>query len=411
VPHYSAVAAHLERGDRSFSITRVIFLVTALVAASPMRSWASPLVVSNAPTPCMASATIYTTIQAAVNAAGPGAAIHVCPGIYPEQVLITAPLTLMGVSGGNADNPVITAPAGGVLANTTVTRGPTPYSSGAQLLVQNTTNVTIKDLAVDGSNPGIADCNTGIVGIYYQNASGTVNGVTVQNQVGFPNCGRGIGILVETTGTASSTVTIHANDVRFTSGLNIGATLSGTTVTITNNSVVGSNVSLDNGIYVAGGAVGTVSNNTVMNFINPLDALGDNNNGLCGIQVSGSSNVTITGNTIGNTNCAISMHQATNLTITTNKLLSTANNDGVYVCGNNNTVQGNTIRGSDNAGIRLDNSVANFCAGFGNGNTITQNVVNGACVGVLEPAGTTGNIITPNTFNNVKTLSSVSICP
>ena len=395
---------------RWWHATRSLALVATVALAASVWGWAGTLVVSKTNPPCIASTSVYTTIQAAVTAATSGSTIDVCPGTYPEQVLITIPLTLTGAKGGNADNPLITAPTGGVVANTTVNRSGTPYSSAAQVLVHGTTGVTVKNLSVDGSNSGITDCNTGIVGIYYQNASGKVSSVVVQNQVGFTNCGRGLGVYVETDGTATSTVTIQNSLVRFTSGLNIGATSSGTTATISGNSVIGSSVSLDNGIYVAGGATGIVSGNTIMNFVVP-DALGDNKNGICGIQITKASNLTISGNTVSSTNCAISMAQGTSLTITGNKIMNTVDVDGIYICGNSNIVQHNIITGSDDAAIRLDNTAADFCTGFGNNNTITGNTINGSCVGVLEPTGTTGNLLTPNTYNNVQLLQSANKCP
>jgi hypothetical protein len=398
--------------DRHFwSTPQSIIPLSVLVVATAICGWAAPLVVSKAPTPCVASPTVYTTIQAAVNAASSGATIDVCAGTYPEQVLITTPLTLIGIRGGNADSPVVTLPVGGAVANATVSPRGTPYSTAAQLLIQNASGVTVDDLSVQGTNSGLTDCNTGIVGIYYQNASGTVSNVSVENQVGFTNCGRGLGVYVETDSSASSTLMIQNSVIRFTSGLNIGATGTGTTVTISGNSVIGNSNSEDNGIYLARGATGTVSDNTVMNFTNPTDTLGSNLNGLCGVQITRSSNVTISSNTVGNTNCAISMTQGTSLTITHNELISTVDNDGVYVCGSGNLVQQNTIRGSDNAGIRLDNSAANSCTGFGNSNTITQNTINGACIGILEPTGTTGNVIIPNTYDNVNLVKSARICP
>jgi hypothetical protein len=374
-----------------------------------MCGWAVPLVVSKAPTPCIASATVYTTIQAAVNAAGSGATIDICPGTYPEQVLITLPITLTGVRGANGDNPVVTAPAGGVLANATMSPRGSAYSAAAQLLVQNATGVTVAGLSVDGSNSGLTDC-IGLVGIYYQNASGTVSNVSVQNQVGLANCGGG-GIYVETDGAASSTVTIRDDLIRFTSGFNVGASGTGTTATISGNSVIGGSVSEDNGIYLSQGATGTISGNTIMNFTLATDTLGDNADGLCGIQVTKSSSVTISGNIVGNTDCAISMTQGTSLTITYNELVGTIHNDGIYVCGNGNLVQHNAIEGSANAGIRLDNADADNCTGFGNSNTITSNTVNGSCIGVLEPTGTTGNVTGPNTYYNVDLFKSPNICP
>ena len=49
---------------------------------------------------CMGTAK-YTTIQDAVNAAASGSIVKVCPGGYPEQVLIHKPLTMAGfVTGG-----------------------------------------------------------------------------------------------------------------------------------------------------------------------------------------------------------------------------------------------------------------------------------------------------------------------
>ncbi|HTC87950.1 MAG TPA: NosD domain-containing protein [Bryobacteraceae bacterium] len=388
-----------------------VVLVAALVVSTTAHGWADPLVVSKSSTPCEASSTVYKTIQTAVDAATSGAEIDVCPGTYPEQVRITIPLTLSGIHTGNADNPAVTVPVGGVIANATASPRGTPYSTAAQILVQNAAGVTVKNLAVHGSGSGLTDCNTGIVGIYYQNASGTVDNVSVGGQVGFSNCGRGLGIYVESDGAASSTVTIQNSVVRFTSGLNIGGTAAGTTVKIAGNSVVGSNISDDNGIYVAQGATGTVSGNTVMNFTIPSDTLGSNTDGLCGIQITNSSNVTISGNTVGNTNCAISATQGSSLKIVHNTLVSTVDNDGIFICGNGNLVQDNTIMGSRNAGIRLDNSAADFCGGVGNGNTITQNTINGACIGILVPAGTTGNAFSLNTYNNVGIIKSDSICP
>ena len=39
----------------------------------------------------------YTTIAAAVTAAAPGDVIEICPALYPEQLVISKPLTLRGI--------------------------------------------------------------------------------------------------------------------------------------------------------------------------------------------------------------------------------------------------------------------------------------------------------------------------
>ncbi len=62
----------------------------------------------------------FTTIQAAVTAAPSGSTIDVCPGIYPEQVMIEAKtLTLVGVLSGTNDAAVLVPPAGGLIMNGT----------------------------------------------------------------------------------------------------------------------------------------------------------------------------------------------------------------------------------------------------------------------------------------------------
>jgi parallel beta-helix repeat protein len=193
----------------------------------------------------------------------------------------------------------------------------------------------------------------------------------------------------------------------------IGATYPGTNVTIKNNSVVGSSVSMDNAIYIADGATGIVSGNSVINYASVPDTLGDVTDATCGIAVSrGSGNVTVSGNSVGNTEAAICIYaKSNNNTVTNNKLFSTPFNDGVYICSNGNRVQNNVIASSTDSGIRLDTSAADNCSGLSNNNTITNNTINGACVGIIEPSGTTGNVITPNTYSNVGAITSANVCP
>jgi parallel beta-helix repeat protein len=144
-------------------------------------------------------------------------------------------------------------------------------------------------------------------------------------------------------------------------------------------------------------------------MINTSDTRGDLVNALCGMVVSSSSGVTVTGNTVGNTQCGIALYSASNNTITKNQIFASRVNDGIYICGNGNVVQSNRISGSDDAAIHLDNTIA-ACSGLGNNNTVTLNTINEACAGVLLPPGTTGNSITPNTFNSVKTITSSGLC-
>ena len=92
---------------------------------------------------CATGGTHFTTIQAAVNAVAAGSTIQVCPGNYPEQVVIKENLTLTGVRSGNAENPVLVIPSDGFAKNTTSLTSGHPLA--AQILVESpATNVTIQ---------------------------------------------------------------------------------------------------------------------------------------------------------------------------------------------------------------------------------------------------------------------------
>ena len=104
----------------------------------------------------------FTTIQSAVDAATPGTSIHICAGTYAEQVMITKPVQLFG------DNGAIVMPTS-MSANV---NGSEP--TAAIIAVENTENVFIIGLTIDGSKNGISECAPFLVGVYYHGASGTI---------------------------------------------------------------------------------------------------------------------------------------------------------------------------------------------------------------------------------------------
>src|SRR5271165_5377924 len=65
----------------------------------------------------------YPTISAAVAAVPAGSTVMVCPGIYPEQLFISQPLTLNGVSIGDSGQVIVTVPPAGLSMNSTSIRG------------------------------------------------------------------------------------------------------------------------------------------------------------------------------------------------------------------------------------------------------------------------------------------------
>lgn len=143
---------------------------------------------------CVPKAVNFSTIGAAVGGVPSGATIQVCPGVYPEQVTITRPLTLQGVPYNNMGRPVIIISPNAILTpNVNSIFGQSFY---AQVLVQNVVPagpVNITGITIDGSR-GNGGCSSayGLAGIFYASGtSGTVNAVTARNQQS-SNCGDGI---------------------------------------------------------------------------------------------------------------------------------------------------------------------------------------------------------------------------
>src|SRR5437660_1480892 len=154
----------------------------------------------------------FTTISAAVAGVPAGSKIQVCPGVYPEQVTITQPLTLQGIASNNSNRAVIAInPTGGLATNVTSIIGQGLY---AQVLVQNVNPpgpVNITGITVDGGG-GNVGCSTSVgVGIGSFAFAGpiTVSGNTVADVVG------GIGVEVTSGTTATSNKMSNMNNAFF----------------------------------------------------------------------------------------------------------------------------------------------------------------------------------------------------
>ena len=59
----------------------------------------------------------FTTIMSALGATPAPNVVKVCPGAYTEQVVITFPVTLEGVSASNSAASIIAPPSSGLVAN------------------------------------------------------------------------------------------------------------------------------------------------------------------------------------------------------------------------------------------------------------------------------------------------------
>jgi Right handed beta helix region len=362
----------------------------------------------------------YTTIQAAVNAVSPAGTVKVCPGTYPEQVLISGKnLTLIGI-GPTAS--VVVPPATGLVQNGTDFADYPVLGVAAQILVQNA-NVTISHLTVDGAGNGLEGCGgVNLLGIYYRASSGTITDNAVRNQITETGVGCGYGFGIYVASDSGTAVTISNNSVR-NYGKNgiiatgIGTHIPGPNVTVTGNTVVGlgaTSLIAGNGIQLSLLAVGKITSNFVSDnvYINPPDCASTNSCwGSSGILLYASPGVTVSSNTVESAQLGIVPFTDPNYgtgdgtIIKSNHIGGTQTFDAIDLCSNNNTVTGNVIYGSSQDAVHVDDA----CGGSGN-NTITGNTINEACAGILGTG--TGNTVAPNTYMNVaNTTLAGDVCP
>ena len=425
----------------------VVLTLTMLAIIAPLSlSAATVQVVQNGNSPCISNLPAYSSIQTAVNSVPAGSTIKICPGTYAEQIMITKAMSLIGVAGNGltygaasgANNPVIVSPALGVMVNAYDLYNAQP--TAAQIAVLSPGDkVYINNLTIDGSNNGLNSCATDLVGIYYQNASGTVNHVVTRFQELAPadfGCQDGLAIYVQsgyaTTGTAN--VTIENSSVHDYDKNGITADGIGTVATITGNYVVGigaTPATAQNGIQLSDGASGKITNNTVTDdvYVNPPNCSTPSNppcysaTGILLYDSGGTSgtHVPVSGNTVSNTQGAIIIFTDSAQTadwndVTSNKITTSPSAgiyllDGIDLCSNNNTAKSNTVFNSSGAGVHNDSQCVENGGATGNNNVIANNTINEACAGVLTGHGASPAPTGTTTFNVVQTVASGDICP
>ncbi len=312
---------------------------------------------------CMPKLKSFATIQAAVLAAPSNGTVFVCPGNYPEQVTLSAPVTVEGVVSGTLGRAVITVPPNGLVNSTTLLTGGT---LAAQVLVTvGTPSANITNMTVDGSGGGPSGAF--LAGIVYDlGTSGTVNKVTVRNQN--PSL-VGYGIVAQNSLTLNGSVTIENSSIHDVNLFGIFAVSNQMPPTLT-ATIRGNRISTyPNGVGIWDQGAGTV----VGNVINASD----------GIDLG--STASAVANTVQN-----AQH-------------------GIDVSGAGNVVKSNTVFNSSIAGIEL----------FVNGATVESNIITEAPVGIEFGCFTgtiSGNTINdavtgidtvPTSFNLVNTFQNV----
>ena len=230
-----------------------------LLALVPLVGAHSLMAVTVAVGGCKPKLISYPDISTAVGSVPPGSTIQVCPGVYPEQVTISQPLTLQGIASDGQDQVVISLPATPLTANVTSIMG---QPVAAQVLVQSP-GVNITNITVDGTG-GDQQCATtsiGLAGIFYASgSSGEVEQVRASGQID-QQCG--VGIWAENAGSPNRSVNIHdssVHDVDLT-GIFAGSGLPPTLAVTIRNNVVSAPLAME-GVFVQN-VTGVIAQNIV----------------------------------------------------------------------------------------------------------------------------------------------------
>jgi hypothetical protein len=277
-------------------------------------------------------------IQTAINGAPVGSTINIAAGMFPEQLNVTKPLTLVG------------AGATTIIKPTSMTSNTMGLISGANyypiILAKSETGVNIENLVVDGAGVGATYGASGFFGIVYQNASGTISGTTVTNINCNPLNGdqSGNAIYIQTDGQGGiSNVNITNNIISNYQKGGIICNEPGTNCIVNGNTVTGvgqTSLIAQNGIQVGYGATATVENNTIS---------GDSYTGTWGSSTGSANEDYFTG---GAMSCGILLYDASSSTTILNNTVShcdtgicpftdTALTGEPPVVANNNTISNN----------------------------------------------------------------------
>jgi len=373
-----------------YSFALVLILGWALALPAPaLPTFHSQLVVDDDKVECPTAG--FTRIQDAINAASPGDEIHICKGIYVEQITIHKPLDI------DADNGAILMPSN-MQANTTSLFDGSPIATA--LLVAETNGVSISGLTVDGANNAISECAPDLVGISFQNASGMLERVAVRNfklAASLNGCQSGSGIFVQSGSGGVSKVEIEHCTVHDFQKNGITADEQGTVTVIRRNVVTGIGATTgaaQNGVQIGFGAAGSILENVVTNNIwAPCTTISTCTTVATNILVTQSDSVEVSGNTagIGQVNIFFDGNNAViegNLTFATNVF------DGIRLQGAQSRLTQNQALNGAESGIFIS----------GNNNLLTNNVITEAAIGILKVAGSSGNFITGNRFFNTPEL-------
>ncbi len=372
-------------------ILRLILGLLIIAVAGPC--WANdgtpPLVVGSGSSGCSGAG--FSRIQDAINAAKAGQQIQVCPGLYPESLLITTSVFLKFMPGAlvmpsNVSQSTLSLESGNALAGI--------------VTVTNATDVDIEGLVADASAAGISQCSPNLMGVIYQNSSGSIKRSWIRNTLlstYLDGCQSGNGIFVQSGNGGTSNVLIAENRVDGYQKNGITANEIGTVVDISKNVVVGigpTTGAAQNGIQIGYGARGQIERNFVTsNIWSPCTSPSNCAYFSTGVLIEQSDNVVISGNSIGNNLVNIFL-DGDCIRVRDNRLFGSLVLDSIEIAGNGADVERNHIFDSARAAVAV----------AGNNARVTNNVVSSASIGILKAASASSLVAWGNEFEDVDTI-------
>jgi nitrous oxidase accessory protein NosD len=357
---------------------------------------AATLIVGPAKTACPSPQ--YSTIGAAVQAAGSGDVIEICPALYPEQLVIAKPLTLRGIN-VNDRSRVLLQPALADLQG---------LATEAVITVMNTSLVSIQNLAIDASNNTVSSCSPGVAGVHFYNSSGVVEnsaifGANLANPLSCTTLpfGNGFGVQVDSSLPGPFKVWITGNSIHDFTANGVQVNGAGITAEIAGNTISGIGPAsgiFQFGIFVLNGAVGNIVGNTITEglcgSLAITDCINQRSEGVT-LRAIGDGTV-VDGNIITNAQSGIFINGANQLTVVNNQIRNIQAMSGMDIQGSasgvftNNVIANNRISNvgpiDQNASMNEEGCGINEYSGTGtfSGNQISQNAITDAYCGVAH---------------------------
>ena len=381
-------------------------LITLAIVSLAVSAYGKTLVVNNNPantsSPCKTAH--YTTISAAITAASSWDTVSVCPGTYPEALLINkSHLTLTGLVTSGSSLIELMPTAGISIAD--VNPGAEDPTENVIVLVEGVIGVTINNLSINGSK-ATTTCGSGNAGIYFRNASGVVTNAAVAyiglNADGtLTGCQEGYGIYADSWSGGTSSLTVFGTSVHDFDKNGIAAREAGTTLVAENNEITGAGsttVTAQNGVELVDGAKGLVNGNV----ISGVDYTPTSSSATGILFYAADDYGQANGNTISDTNGGVYFYNTNHGKANGNNISKTFNFNGLGANGSYITFENNVVTRS---GLETDSPAIYLC---GSKNVVAGNLINDAPSGVQDDRtsadgcnGASGNSIFSNTYFNV----------